>query len=89
MSYWDRHLWEGITTGDDRPRTEEYTQKYTAQAETFGWDWEVRCPLCRETLTELGISRLDYHHWQRTPDQGICLCRECHEAILGVARTSV
>ena len=24
---------------------------------------------------------LDYHHWSHEPDQGICLCRECHGII--------
>jgi len=24
---------------------------------------------------------LDYHHWSTNPDQGITLCRECHDII--------
>lgn len=79
--YWDESLWTGITTGNGNPRTEEFTQQYTNQAETFGWNWTVRCPLCRRELTELERSRLDYHHWRYEPDQGVCICRICHTAI--------
>jgi len=82
-SYWDRHLWDGIVTGERCARTAEYTQAYTAAADAFGWEWDVRCPLCRQSLASLGISRLDYHHWQHDPDKGVCLCRTCHEAISG------
>lgn len=82
-TYWDENLWKGIVTGEHCPRTEEYTEAYTQQARTFGWNWSVTCPLCRLSIEELGVSRLDYHHWQREPDQGICLCRPCHTAIGG------
>lgn len=82
-SYWDRHLWDGIVTGERCARTAEYTRAYTAAAAAFGWDWDVRCPLCRQSLASLGISRLDYHHWQHNPDKGVCLCRTCHKAISG------
>ena len=79
--YWERNLWSGITTGDGNARTEEYSRLYDEQAAAFGWDWQVRCPLCRQAVADLGVSRLDYHHWRRNPDQGICLCRTCHDAI--------
>jgi hypothetical protein len=81
--YWDENLWAGIVTGETSPRTREYSRLYTEQAETFGWDWEVTCPLCRTALSELESRRLEYHHWQREPDRGICLCRTCHDAISG------
>lgn len=85
-TYWDRHLWEGIMTGESYPRTEEYAQAYMDQARQFGWEWEVTCPLCRRPLSEFGLERFDYHHWTRDPDQGICLCRACHKGISGSGR---
>lgn len=81
--YWDDHLWAGIVTGETSPRTEEYSQLYNEQAKTFGWDWTVSCPLCRTAVSALEAQRLDYHHWWRDPDQGVCLCRTCHDAIDG------
>jgi hypothetical protein len=81
--YWEENLWEGIVTGEHCARTEEYTRAYSMKARDFGWEWEVTCPLCRQSLDELGIDRLDYHHWRREPDQGICLCRTCHVAVSG------
>lgn len=81
--YWHSHLWAGITTGEDNPRTVEYSRLYSEQAETFEWDWTVSCPLCRTAVDDLDVERLDYHHWSRTPDQGVCLCRPCHNAIDG------
>jgi|APHM01.1.fsa_nt_gi hypothetical protein len=82
-SYWDEHLWAGITTGEGNPRTKEYSRLYTEQAAAFGWDWTVSCPLCRTAVVDLAVERLDYHHWSRTPDQGVCVCRTCHDAIDG------
>lgn len=87
--YWERHLWEGIMTGESHPRTEEYSEEYTKQAKQFGWEWEVTCPLCRKPLSEFGREMFDYHHWQRHPDQGICLCRSCHKGITGRGRDGV
>ena len=29
------------------------------------------------------VDTIDYHHWNRDPDQGICLCRTCHKGISG------
>jgi hypothetical protein len=84
--YWDRHLWDGIVSGETNPRTQEFTTAYREKAAEFDWDWQVTCPLCRQSLAELGIQRLDYHHWRREPDQGVCLCRSCHEAINGGTR---
>jgi hypothetical protein len=82
-SYWDRNLWDGIVTGDSYPRTDEFSREYANKATAFGWEWQVTCPLCREALAALDIDSLDYHHWQKEPDQGVCLCRACHEAISG------
>lgn len=84
--YWDQHLWDGIVSGETNPRTEEFTQAYRNQATEFDWDWKVTCPLCRQSLAALEITRLDYHHWLRDPDQGICLCRVCHKGINGGTR---
>lgn len=81
--YWDARLWAGITTGDGNPRTDEYTRAFTEQAVNFGWDWTVTCPLCRRPLEAWDRSRPDYHHWRHEPDQGVCLCRPCHEALSG------
>jgi hypothetical protein len=85
-TYWDRHLWEGIMTGESYARTEEYTEEYMTQARQFGWEWRVSCPLCRRSIPEFGIEMFDYHHWHRDPDQGICLCRACHKGITGEGR---
>jgi len=83
QSYWDRHLWDGIQTAENCPRTREFTEAYSKRAQQYGWEWSPTCPLCRRTLDELGISWLDYHHWQKEPDVGICLCRSCHDDING------
>ena len=85
--FWDDWLWSGITNSKDEPRNDEYTSRLATKATAFGWDWEVACPLCRRSLTELERAsaiaggNLDYHHWSHDPDQGICLCRECHDII--------
>ena len=85
--FWDDWLWSGITNSKDEPRNDEYTNRLATKAAAFGWDWEVTCPLCRRTRTELECDsaiaggNLDYHHWSQNPDQGICLCRECHDII--------
>lgn len=84
--YREEYLWAGIVTGEISPRTMEYSRLYNEQAAVFGWDWEVSCPLCRTALSELNAQRLDYHHWQREPDRGVCLCRTCHDAISGQQR---
>jgi hypothetical protein len=81
QTYWDRHLWEGITTAEGCPRTREFTEAYATLAAEFGWDWEPSCPLCRRSIDDIGRDWLDYHHWQREPDQGVCLCRSCHDSI--------
>jgi hypothetical protein len=85
-AYWNRHLWDGIVSGENNPRTEEFTEAYRNQAAAFGWEWDMTCPLCRRSLSALDVNRLDYHHWRRDPDQGVCLCRSCHEAINGGSR---
>ena len=85
--FWDDWLWGGITNSKDEPRNDEYTSRLATKATAFGWDWEVACPLCRRSLTELERAsaiaggNLDYHHWWHDPDQGVCLCRECHDII--------
>ncbi len=87
QSYWDTHLWAGITNERDQPRNDEFSRWYSKKAAEFGWDWEPRCPLCRQGVSEFSGSSsecrcpLDYHHWSETPDQGITLCRDCHETI--------
>lgn len=85
--FWDDWLWSGITNSKDEPRTDEYTDRFGTKTAAFGWDWEVTCPLCRRTQTDLERDsalvggNLDYHHWSHDPDQGVCLCRECHNII--------
>jgi len=85
--FWDIWLWSGITNSKNEPRNDEYTSRFDAKATAFGWDWTVTCPLCGRSLTELERESaiaggdLDYHHWSHNPDQGICLCRECHDII--------
>jgi hypothetical protein len=72
-------------TGETAPRTREYSRLYGAQAEAFAWQWRPSCPLCRRERSEFD-GELDYHHWLRQPDQGVCLCRPCHDAISGRQR---
>jgi hypothetical protein len=85
--FWDDWLWSGITNSKGEPRTDEYTERFATKTAAFGWDWEVTCPLCRRTRTDLERDsalvggNLDYHHWSHDPDQGVCLCRECHNII--------
>jgi hypothetical protein len=83
QTYWNRNLWNGIKTAEDCPRTREFSDEYSSQAEEFGWSWEPTCPLCRRATGELKIRCLDYHHWRKDPDQGICLCRDCHDYLNG------
>ncbi|WP_336339409.1 hypothetical protein [Haloarcula brevis] len=87
QQFWDEWLWSGITNSKGEPRTDEYTERFATKTVAFGWDWEVTCPLCRRTRTDLERDsalvggNLDYHHWSDNPDQGVCLCRECHDII--------
>ena len=87
QSFWDEWLWSGITNSKDEPRTDEYTERFAIKTAAFGWNWEVSCPLCWRTLIKLKRDsalvggNLDYHHWSHDPDQGICLCRQCHDII--------
>jgi hypothetical protein len=80
--YWEQNLWSGIMTGETSPRTREYSRLYSEQADAFGWAWDVTCPLCRRPLDDLEFG-LEYHHWSRDPDKGVCLCRQCHDALSG------
>lgn len=81
--YWERHLWRGIETSEGCPRTREFSDLYDEFAERWDWDWRVHCPLCRRSRREIRAKKLDYHHWRRDPDDGILLCRQCHDAIGG------
>ncbi|WP_152419815.1 hypothetical protein [Natrialba hulunbeirensis] len=87
QAYWNEWLWAGITNYKGQPRNDEYTDRLSAKASKFGWDWELTCPLCRRDISCLkqDVSdfdgSLDYHHWSTNPDRGITLCRECHDII--------
>jgi len=87
QAYWNKWLWSGITNYKGQPRNDEHAERLRQKASEFGWDWEVSCPLCRRDETELKEhvdnfrGSLDYHHWSTNPDQGITLCRECHDII--------
>ena len=87
QAYWNRWLWSGITNYKDQPRNDEYTDRLSTKASEFGWDWDLTCPLCRRGISQLNqeiqgvCESLDYHHWSTNPDQGITLCRECHDSI--------
>lgn len=83
QQYWERHLWAGIKTSEECPRTREFSGLYDEYAKRWNWDWRVHCPLCRRTRSEIGSKKLDYHHWTHSPDIGILLCRQCHNAIDG------
>ncbi|SMP29716.1 hypothetical protein SAMN06265347_11518 [Halobellus salinus] len=71
----------------DEPRNDEYTSRIAAKETAFGWDWEVAYPDCRPSLTGLDRAsaiaggNLDFHYWSHYPDQGIYLCRGCHNII--------
>lgn len=85
--YWNEWLWAGITNYKGQPRNDEYTDRLSTKASEFGWDWKLTCPLCRRGLSQLKQEirdvrdSPDYHHWSTNPDQGITLCRECHDII--------
>lgn len=87
QAYWNEWLWAGITNYKGHPRNDEFTERLSAKASEFGWDWELTCPLCRRGIKQLSREirdvhdSLDYHHWSTNPDQGITLCRECHDII--------
>ena len=87
QAYWNEWLWAGITNYKGQPRNDEYTDRLSTKASEFGWDWELTCPLCRRGISQLSqeirdiSDSLDYHHWSTNPDQGITLCRECHDII--------
>jgi len=87
QAYWNEWLWAGITNYKGQPRNDEYTSRLSTKASEFGWDWELTCPLCRRGISQLNqeirdiCDSLDYHHWSTNPDQGITLCRECHDII--------
>jgi hypothetical protein len=87
QAYWNEWLWAGITNYKGQPRNDEYTNRLSTKASEFGWDWELTCPLCRRGISQLKQEirdvrdSLDYHHWSTNPDQGITLCRECHDII--------
>ncbi|WP_256422119.1 hypothetical protein [Halobellus rarus] len=87
QAYWNEWLWSGITNYKDQPRNDEFTERFSTKASEFGWDWELTCPLCRRGINYLkrnapgAHDSLDYHHWSTNPDQGITLCRECHDVI--------
>lgn len=87
QAYWDKWLWAGITNYKNQPRNDEYTNRLSTKASEFGWSWELTCPLCRRGISQLNQKirdvhdSLDYHHWSTNPDQGITLCRECHDII--------
>ncbi|WP_424014955.1 hypothetical protein ACOZ35_02760 [Halorubrum xinjiangense] len=38
QSYWDRHLWGGIQTAENCPRTREFTEAYSKRAQQYGWE---------------------------------------------------
>jgi hypothetical protein len=76
QAYWRGRLQAGITNARDDVRNDEYEELFSKMASLFGWDWERICPLCRTPQ-----DRFDYHHWTETPDQGVVLCRECHDVI--------
>ncbi|WP_200895653.1 hypothetical protein [Halorubrum saccharovorum] len=87
QAYWNEWLWAGITNYKGQPRNDEYTDRLSTKASEFGWGWELTCPLCRRGISQLKQEirdvrdSLDYHHWSTDPDQGITLCRECHDII--------
>jgi hypothetical protein len=76
QAYWHARLQAGITNIRGEVRNDEYEELFQKMASVFGWDWERICPLCRRHRPIF-----DYHHWTETPDQGIILCRQCHNVI--------
>lgn len=83
-SYFDRRIWAGIVSSPgNHPQNWEFSEVYAETAAGFNWEWNISCPLCRRSLDVLPDTWLDYHHWRRDPDQGVCLCRRCHESLTG------
>ena len=81
-SHFDRRIWSGIVSDPGgHPHNWEFSEAYAEKARAIGWDWSVSCPLCRHSLDALDDTWLDYHHWQYNPDEGVCLCRRCHESL--------
>jgi hypothetical protein len=81
-SQFDRRIWNGIVSNPGgHPHNWEFSEAYSKKATDFGWKWNVSCPLCRRSIEALPDTWLDYHHWQHEPDQGVCLCRHCHESL--------
>jgi hypothetical protein len=76
QAYWNTKLNAGITNARDGPRNDEYSELFDMVATAYQWDWSPTCPLCRRSQP-----KYDYHHWRETPDQGVVLCRECHDII--------
>lgn len=76
QAYWHDRIQAGVTNARGKVRNSEYADLFAATAKAFDWDWERACPLCRQSQT-----RYDYHHWIEQPDQGVVLCRECHDII--------
>jgi len=87
QAYWNERIWEGVTTNRGNVRNDEYVDRFGTKASEFGWDCELTCPLCRDTMVSLDRSateipsRFDYHHWSEYPDCGVMLCRDCHDII--------
>ncbi len=85
--YWNEQFWRGITTNRGDIRNDEFVNRCGTKASEFGWDAELICPLCRDSMISLDRSTsevpsgFDYHHWSERPDCGIMLCRDCHDII--------
>ena len=82
QSYWEEQFRQGVET-DGLPHTREFGDECERLADKWGWGWEVSCPLCSRSLTELGSNHLGYHHWSYEPDVGTSLCTPCHDYIHG------
>jgi hypothetical protein len=47
------------------------------QTSLRGINWEPRCPICGQP--DNGAIEFDFHHWDYDTDQGLQLCRKCHQ----------
>lgn len=68
---------------DTLPHTREFSDEAQALAETWGWGWEVTCPLCDRPVSQLKEDYLGYHHWEYETDVGTSVCHDCHDFLHG------
>lgn len=82
QDYWDDQFRVGVED-DTLPHTREFARETETLAEEWNWRYEVSCPLCDRSLSDLSANYLDYHHWIYRDDVGTSICRDCHDYLHG------